>query len=352
MEYNGLDKWGEESDNAGGLRLPRYPKPRRPGRRKRVTLIAAFRCYEGAVLCADTLETSVEEGTRSFVRKLEPKDTGGYWVAVAGAGHATLIDGFTNTLSRDARNWPPQQNEEVIGGLIRNVVMDYHENEVRLYPEPEPYKLNYFVVCVKPKSQRGIYLYEIQGTVVLPVGDYSLLGFSAGMYKREVRRLYHQKFPMQTALILGIHLFSLAKDTTSQYIGGDTDAIYVYDDWREMQAVSVADMRVLENRVNTFDDAISRIVLPCSDMGATFDADLYGLLLNFVEDVMRLRGHFLGRPSILDERATIRHLLGENAPPDEMLPDDELPELEPKEPSAAKKKRRQPSRPRKSKGKP
>lgn len=309
-----------------------------------MTLIAAFRCYDGAVLCADTLETS-EDGTRAFVHKLEPKETGEYWLAVAGSGHAALIDGFVNALRLDARTWKPQQDEDTIAALIRNVVVDYHDNEVRLFPAPEDEKLNHFLICVKPKNQHGYHLWEIYGTVVLPVGDYSLLGFAAGMYKHEIKRLYFPKFLMQKALILGIHLFSLAKGMSSQYIGGHTDAVEVYDN-KEMRQVSVEDMRLLEHRVNAFNDKIARIVLECSDIGSTRDSDLYGLLQNFVEEVMELRGRFLGRPSFIKEM----QMSGWEFITGQPEPAPKPPEPQATEPPTAKKKRAEPSKPRKSKG--
>lgn len=315
-----------------------------------MTLIAAFRCYGGAILCADTLEVS-SDGTQAFVRKIEPKDSGEYELAVAGAGNATLIDGFVEALRRDARTWKAQQDEDVIGGLIRNVVMEYHDNEVRLWPEPDD-RMNHFIVCAKPKGKWGLFLWEIAGTVVLPIGDYSLLGYMSGAYKHEIRKLYHKDLPMQTALILGIHLFSLAKGMTSQIIGGDTDAIYVHDHNAAMQPVSVEDMRILEQRVNTFDAAIAKIVLACPDFGATFDSDLYGLLENFVVEVMNLRGELMGRPSfmkMIDARAALlqRSALerGRDNPPDpQML------EAQTNEPPPAKKKRNQPSKRKTSKG--
>src|SRR5687768_17604375 len=93
--------------------LPRKPHPKitRRRKRRRVTLIAAFRCDDGLVLCADSLETL--DGVPVPVRKLEPLDCGAYWLAVGGSGNGDLIDGFNESLQLDVEQWPAGRTRTV-----------------------------------------------------------------------------------------------------------------------------------------------------------------------------------------------------------------------------------------------
>ena len=125
------------------------------------------------------------------VRKLKPMECGHYWLAAAGAGNGDLIDGFIENLRLDAEGWQAHCDERVIREYIRNVLLDFHKHEVRRYPVPRGYaKLNYFVVCVKPKQSADIFLWEIRGSVILPADEYSLFGINEGIYKHEIRRMY------------------------------------------------------------------------------------------------------------------------------------------------------------------
>ena len=59
------------------------PKPKRLGKRKRVTLIAAIRYVDGVVLCADSQETVGDY--RVSVDKIKPRDCNHYELVVGGA---------------------------------------------------------------------------------------------------------------------------------------------------------------------------------------------------------------------------------------------------------------------------
>lgn len=276
-----------------------HPKPRRAETRKRVTLIAAIRCFEGAVLCADTMETVGD--FRSPVHKIQPLDCGSYWLAVAGAGHGELVDGFVELLRLSVEGWKAKQSDNVIWGYLRDAARDYHEHEVALYPEDSDRdKRTQFLVCIKPKDVMGLSLWQIHGPIVTPVGDYALLGYGSALYKYELKKLYEannairkgkttNRFNQVRALLLGIHLFTLAKDTNT-YIGGDTEAIYVFED-DEMRMVASEDVRILEERVSKFDAAIAEIVLKCPDT-TTPDVELATYLDNFTKTIMKMRQYF------------------------------------------------------------
>jgi hypothetical protein len=264
-----------------------------------VTLIAAFRCYEGAVLCADTKETV--EGFQTPVRKLVAEECGEYWLAIAGAGNSDLIDGFIYALQLEMSTWNGAHSDMVIGALVKDVLVEYYKNEVKYYPsDSSDEKRSNFIVCVKPKQRIGLSIWELRGTSLKPAGDYALMGIGATLYTHELRKLYNtnnaiqdgkttNRFGRIPALLLGIHLFSLAKGT-STYIGGDTEAVFVFDD-REMQPVPLQDIEILESRVNTFDQIIAEIVLKCPDTTIQ-DVEVAAYLENFSATVLGLRRSF------------------------------------------------------------
>src|SRR6266487_229238 len=77
------------------LSLGHAPKRKLP-KRRRMTLISAFRTDRGAVLHADS-----EENFGSFrrsVQKIVPKRMGNLDVIIAGSGIGQLIEGFTGKL--------------------------------------------------------------------------------------------------------------------------------------------------------------------------------------------------------------------------------------------------------------
>jgi len=131
------------------LRPYLQPKPERLGKRRRVTLIAAFRCYEGVVLCADQQETV--GGVRVAVNKLKPESAGAYQLAIAGSGNGDLIDGFAYRLKLDIEGWREDLDERAVYGNLQTLTQDYHENEIANYPsDSADDKLNHFLVCIKP----------------------------------------------------------------------------------------------------------------------------------------------------------------------------------------------------------
>jgi 20S proteasome alpha/beta subunit len=249
-----------------------------------MTLIAAFRCYEGVVLCADQQETV--GGFRVAVNKIAPQDCGNYQLAFAGSGNGDLIDGLAYALRLDVERWQSRLSEAVIMGNIRNLLLDFHQNEIALYPAASTDdKLNHCLVCIKPKDTTDIYLWELRGSVIVPVGDYALLGVGEAIYAHELKRLYRGTPRGLQAVLLGIHLFSLAKET-SNYVGGQTDVIFVRDNG--MTQEDPHDVKVLERRIADFNERIAELVLLCPDT-STPDDELRGFLANFQDGVMQMR---------------------------------------------------------------
>ena len=255
---------------------------------KRVTLIAAFRCDAGGhpavVLCADTQETV--GGTRVAVNKLVPQDAGNYILAIAGSGNGDLIDGFADSLLRAIRAWPSGGKEQFARDSVRDLLLDFYDNEIRLYPADLPTdKLNDFLICIKPKDTRDVFLWEVHGPTIVPVGNHALLGVTAAIYTHELCKLYRPQLSMSQAILLGIHLFSLAK-ATSNYVGGETDIILVRN--TKIWAFDREETHVLEQRISALNQKVAELVLALPDSAMRGD-ELKALLLKFQDWVLDFR---------------------------------------------------------------
>ena len=252
-----------------------------------MTLIAAFRCdwiSPSVVICADTQETV--GGVRVAVNKIIPQACGQYVLAFAGAGNGDLIDSFADSLRLDIARWPSGLDENVMRGNIRNVLLDFYENEVALYPADKAEdKVCHCLVCVKPKDSAEIHLWELRGSSIVAVSDYALLGIDESIYKHELRRLHTKRLSQGQAILLGAHLFSLAK-ATSNYVGGETQVVVVGEEgFKQLKPERVLDD---ERRVAEMNKAIAELVLACPDL--SIGGNMFNDLLDdFREQVIQLR---------------------------------------------------------------
>jgi hypothetical protein len=120
------------------LRSPLSTTSRRPRERKYMTLIAAFRTYEGVVICADSQETLSKPtpygwgNYRCRVNKIERQDAGEYELVIGGAGNASLVDGFTDVFIDAVASWDGGLDEPTLKSKIQLEVSNYHRNIVAL----------------------------------------------------------------------------------------------------------------------------------------------------------------------------------------------------------------------------
>lgn len=244
-----------------------------------MTLIAAFRCEEGVVICADSQETQGD--WRLSVDKLIPKDVGWYRLAIGGAGCGDIIDGFTERLTDLATAWAKGLEAAEVKALIQAALIDYYDNEVRAYPFLTPDEgIMDFVCSLYCKGTGRTYLWKLAGTAVQTVSQFCVVGHGRAFYEREAQRLYRQNLPAMRGILIAIHLFSLANDT-SNVIGGLTKVVFLLDthNWPEevretsdrfqypptCWTVPEADIRVLKERVTSINEMIVNLALDCAD---------------------------------------------------------------------------------------
>lgn len=240
-----------------------------------MTLIAAFRSSHGVVVCADSQETlgiplpdQEYAQYRVSVDKIEPQQIGHYEVVIGGAGHGALVDGFTEALTDQIETWDAGLDSSSLKAKVRNVVMDYHRHEVAVCPAED--KDIQFLVCLKEWSDptAQIHLWEIRGPAVRRVKEYSLIGWEEAIYKHDIQRMYQQDEPTLFSMLLGVHLFLLAK-ATSNNIGGATKIVIVTCDG--MSAIAPQNVAELDQRVALFDVMLDALRLRLSDTSISPD---------------------------------------------------------------------------------
>lgn len=267
-----------------------------------MTLIAAFRCDKGAVICADSQE-SVGDYIVT-VKKLKPRDNTGYYELIVGGSSnvGALVDGLCNTIERNVRDWPADLDEEGARSFIEDILASYHEKQVVLYPVIEvkgegSKKRIWLVICIKKKNSSDIYLWKTDGPVIERIDDYELVGFEEYMYHNEVQWLHNPNLWANAVVILGIRLFLMAKET-SQFIGGDTQVVTVTEDGVKIYGSD--DVKVIEGRVIEWNKRLAELVL----LGIDLSQNEYSILeffRRFEEDTFALRAWFTGRTSIIDD---------------------------------------------------
>ena len=130
---------------------------------------------------------------------------------------------------------------------------------------------------------------------VRSVSDLTLLGWEEPLYWREAKRLYHlsgaepSMLPSSSeVMLLGVHLFSIAKET-SNVISGDTKILVARSDG--IHEINPCDARELEARVKAFDGLLSFIFLALPDVTVTH-TELARYLKNFQELALQFHDHF------------------------------------------------------------
>jgi 20S proteasome alpha/beta subunit len=106
------------------------PKKRLPNRRKAVTIIAGFCCDNGIVMCSDTEES--EGYLKGSVQKLIPYQKDWCTAAMGGAGNGELIDALFEQVKE--RLDLEHADLSAIVAELKDVVLGFHEREVRAYP--------------------------------------------------------------------------------------------------------------------------------------------------------------------------------------------------------------------------
>jgi 20S proteasome alpha/beta subunit len=179
--------------------LPKPPfdspkKPRLP-KRKPMTIAIGFNCWDGLVLCADSLES--DGVTKSFVNKIWSYETQGEWgIAVAGAGEADFCESFTDNLTTMFKGEPFDKDRIML--QLRQAI-----NGVRTsYPDLEWSAL--FALFGPDEFDRRLLRVSRDSKHLAPVNRYEAVGIGSHLAKFFCSQLCTVFVGVDEAIELGI----------------------------------------------------------------------------------------------------------------------------------------------------
>jgi hypothetical protein len=268
-----------------------------------MTLIAAFKCYEGILFCADSQETLGNpapegwEGYRCQVDKIEPNFDGQYhWVA-GGAGSADLVDGFTDRLKDEISTWREKYDTPTLKQKLREIVIDYNQNEAAV-AWLNGDAIDFLVALRHVDAGSDPVLFKT-GQSVREVRDFALIGWDEGIYKHFARRLYkHRAGEKKTrhlnsanrALMVGTYLMMLGRNTSNN-IGPPTVVVKVFNNFvREESTETITN---IEGKLETFGQILEDVILNCSDADMA-NREFPGYLGNIEKQLTALREQYFG----------------------------------------------------------
>jgi hypothetical protein len=284
-----------------------------------VTLIAAFKTYDGAVILADSQETLGIYAPQGFgdyrcrVDKIRPQRAGQYWLVVGGAGDGDLVDGFTERLADEIAAWPAGLDADKVKAEIRSTLLKYNQDEVSAANLTDS-KLE-FIICVKQLEPGADPLLFRAGKSITRIDGYALIGWEDGIYKHFVDRLYKNQAGSKDtrnrnsgnrALLVGLYVMMLAR-STSNVIGPPTVAIHARSSG--LVEIPQESVELIEKRLESFARILEDVTLWCPDPDVP-NREFPGYLDNIEKQLLDLREQYFGKinrgvviqpPYILDE---------------------------------------------------
>ncbi len=221
-----------------------------------MTLIAGFKCSDGIVLAADTEEST--NYTRGRVRKiLEHHAPTGAVIAIAGAGHAPLIDTATEQIF-EAIDTVAASTLTELRALIRKRLLRLHRLEIARYPTSDPQETVIDLLYGVRAADGELALFKSSATALSSVDRYALFGIGA-ILSHVVEELYKQTIDVSRGIALAIHLLNLGKRYVPG-VGGDSH-IYSLGATGDLFQEPVGEIRIKEKYLDKFNRIIAELLL-------------------------------------------------------------------------------------------
>jgi hypothetical protein len=253
-----------------------------------MTLIAAFKCSEGYVICADSeIKVTDEAGNKSHVsrQKLLPLTLGGIEVAIAGAGDGDLIEAFVARLEKKLKGTSVVQLDslrQLIGEEIKTFA-----KEKRISPRRIPDYLR-FLVAVHSRGI-GSDVWKVITGDPIDVSRYALVGYDDSRYDYAAKNLYRPDMPISQGVFLGLYIMWLAEQTIACVKAPITVAIVknggiFFENQAKLDSIN--------HKIRLFTAAFESQFLACSDTGLQ-NQDFANHLLEFGKTVVQFRQEFI-----------------------------------------------------------
>jgi len=237
-----------------------YPKPLRLPKVKLMTMIAAFRCMDGIVLCADSQE-SWGECYKVTVSKIAGEWVNDFRLGYGGAGLSDLVDALFDKITDSMHRW---NAETIIKRELEEVLIRFHKRQVSPYPAPSEDKtVRAITFCFRRNQQEKESLFYLSGTTVHGIDRFKLVGFEIPFYKQLVEEICRPSLSISEAILIGAYVFSVAK-ATCHHISGPTRIIVVRN--RKVYSLEETKVKEFEERIDSFRIGLNMVMLSCSDL--------------------------------------------------------------------------------------
>jgi hypothetical protein len=253
-------------------------------RRRRMTLVAGFKCKGGAVLCADTQETA--EDIKLWAEKLSHYEQGWCQAGFGGSGHGDMIEMLIHRIK--AKMDKGYDNIGQIRDCIRLALREGYEEEINPHPYPDEEKIVTLLIAVRPRSQQSVTLLKSTATVLHEVSAFEVIGVGE-LVRYVAHSLYSNELSISQGKTLGVHVVSLAKKFVNG-VGGDIHALIVTSDGR-IGVERVEFSQKQERFFEEFNAALTDLTLSCPDTSVS-NKDVNRKLRAFATDVRGLRERY------------------------------------------------------------
>jgi hypothetical protein len=256
-----------------------------------MTLIAAFQCSDGAVICADSQET--QGRYRMSVEKLVPFTSGNFQVAMAGSGNSgELIDAFTQRIEDNLAGSGITEISE-FRTFLQKEMLDFSKNEAVAVARPKDRSMSFIVGATSLVSQAPAFgLWKTSASRIKPFDRYALIGWELPLYEHEARRLYPKSspsLPINQAMFIGLRLLMIAQNTSNEVHGPFTVLVIrngcmgvVDEEW----------VATLQDRLEVFDGQFRNLLLSCPDTSIS-SKRFNETLKEFEGTILHLRKEYL-----------------------------------------------------------
>jgi len=187
-----------------------------------MTIAAGFVCSDGLVLFADTEE---QQGyTKTNVEKIRQSSSGGIALAIANAGNGYLADALIDRIFDEVEG--KRVHQATIVGIIRNTIIEFHRDEVALYPSSDDVKNIGLVIGLQLNQDKPLLLHS-DATALRKVTEFTVIGYGVEI-KFMAQQLYQKDMPVKHGVLIANHLCKTAKDHV-QGCGGHSRIATVSD---------------------------------------------------------------------------------------------------------------------------
>lgn len=257
-------------------------------RRKAVTIIAGFKCYEGVVLCADTQET-LEHAKRNIPKlRFEPKNQHGFpeqvspddlAVAFCGAGDGPFIDKLASVAWEDAS--VATSIDEACEAIENSIKRTYREFGLIYQQGLCPEVQLIFGVKMHHKSR----LFSAVGPIVNEKSGYDCGGVGHYMADFLASRMYSEYLPVHQCVILAAYILFQSKEHVDG-CGGDSQIVVLREDgssgavdWKRVKAITellsqsdrdISELLLAAARLSTPDDKLKDSISNAKEMLEVF----------------------------------------------------------------------------------